>query len=172
MAKCCLKFSRKSKSEARNLPTWGCKSMMEGARNMLGVLLTLLYIYTMPIIYYCSIYISEVPLDIWKMTWLSFFAQSEIRNLPTYGCKRWWKALQSCWECSTLSYKPAQFQSTTIVAFQLCHTTPWWPEILPERAGMIEAEIKILGKKPSNIWVWKWDEWAHKHIIVVVHHLL
>ena len=45
MAKCCLKVGRKSKSEARNLPTWGCKSMMEGPTIMLGVFITLLYTY-------------------------------------------------------------------------------------------------------------------------------
>ena len=37
MAKRCLKVRRKSKFEARNLPTWGCKSMMEGPTIMLGV---------------------------------------------------------------------------------------------------------------------------------------
>ena len=45
MAKCCLKVGRKSQSEARNLPTWGCKSMMEGPTIMLGVFITLLYTY-------------------------------------------------------------------------------------------------------------------------------
>ena len=43
MAKCCLKVGRKSKSEARNLPTWGCKSMMEDPTIMLGVFIILLY---------------------------------------------------------------------------------------------------------------------------------
>ena len=44
MAKHCLKVSRKkSKSEARNLPTWGCESMMEGPTIMLKVFITLLY---------------------------------------------------------------------------------------------------------------------------------
>jgi len=43
MAKHCLKVGRKSKSEARNLPTGGCKSMTEGPRIMLGVLLFWVY---------------------------------------------------------------------------------------------------------------------------------
>ena len=43
MAKCCLKVGRKSKFEARNLPTWGYKSMMGGPATMLGVFITLLY---------------------------------------------------------------------------------------------------------------------------------
>merc|ERR1711966_401875 len=54
MAKRYLKVGKKSRSEARNLPTWGCKSMVEGPTIMLGVFITLLYIHTMPNIYYCS----------------------------------------------------------------------------------------------------------------------
>jgi len=57
MAKRCLKAGRKSKNcqnEARNLPTWGCKSMMEGPKIMLGVFITLLYMYTMPNKHYSS----------------------------------------------------------------------------------------------------------------------
>jgi len=54
LAKHCLKVGRKSRSEARNLPTWGCKSMVEGLTIMLGVFINLLYIHTMPNIYYCS----------------------------------------------------------------------------------------------------------------------
>ena len=41
-------------SEARNLPTCGCKSMTEGPTIMLGVFITLLYTYTMPNNHYCS----------------------------------------------------------------------------------------------------------------------
>jgi len=48
MAKHCLKVGRNWKSQARNLPSCGCKSMMEGLRNMLGVFINLLYIHTMP----------------------------------------------------------------------------------------------------------------------------
>ena len=52
MAKCCLKVGRKSKSEARNLSSSGCKSMTDGPTIMLGVFITLLYAYTMPISHY------------------------------------------------------------------------------------------------------------------------
>jgi len=45
---------QKSKSEARNLPTWGCKSMAEGPTIMLGVFITLLYMYTMSNKHYSS----------------------------------------------------------------------------------------------------------------------
>ena len=41
-------------SEAWNLPTWGCKSMVEGLTIVLGVFITLLYTYTMPNNYYSS----------------------------------------------------------------------------------------------------------------------
>ena len=43
MAKHCLKVGNQSRSEARNLPTWCCKSMMEGLTIMLGVSRALLY---------------------------------------------------------------------------------------------------------------------------------
>ena len=42
MAKHCLKVGWKSKSEAWNLPTSGCKSMMEGPTIILGVFIILL----------------------------------------------------------------------------------------------------------------------------------
>jgi len=54
LAKHCLRVGRKSGPEARNPPTWGCKSMVEGPTIMLGVFITLLCIHTMPNIYYCS----------------------------------------------------------------------------------------------------------------------
>ena len=54
MAKHCLKVGRKSRSEAWNLPTSGCKSMMEGLTIMLGVFITLLYINIMPNKHYRS----------------------------------------------------------------------------------------------------------------------
>jgi len=41
MAKHYLRVGKKSRSEARNLPTWCCKSMLEGPIIMLGVFITL-----------------------------------------------------------------------------------------------------------------------------------
>jgi len=49
-----FKQLRFSWSEAWNPPTWGCKSMVEGPTIMLGVFITLLYIHTIPNIYYCG----------------------------------------------------------------------------------------------------------------------
>jgi len=54
MAKRYLRVGKKSRSEARNLPTWCCKSMVEGPTIMLGVFITLVYTYTMPNNLYCS----------------------------------------------------------------------------------------------------------------------
>ena len=48
MVKHCLKVGRKSRSEAWNPPTCGCKSMMDGLTIMLGVFINLLYTYTLP----------------------------------------------------------------------------------------------------------------------------
>ena len=79
------------------------KSMVEGPTIMLGVFITFLWTYTIPIYYYCSISIM---------------------------------------------------------------LGSWWPNI-----AHTEAEIKILGMKSANIWVWKWDGWVNEYI-VVVHHLL
>ena len=50
-----------AQSQARNLPTSGCKSMVEGVTIMLGVFITLLYIHTMPNIYYCSTFMLLYP---------------------------------------------------------------------------------------------------------------
>jgi len=54
MAKRCLRVGRNQISEARNLPSCGCKSMTEGLRIVLGVFITLLYTYTMPNNHYSS----------------------------------------------------------------------------------------------------------------------
>ena len=88
MAKHCLKVSRKSKSEARNLPTWGCKSMMEGPTIMLGVFIILLYMYTMPNKHYSSKPTSlRYHLMAKRCLKVGRKTKSEARNLPTWGCK-------------------------------------------------------------------------------------
>jgi len=90
MAKRCLKVGRKSKfwtkSEARNLPTWGCKSMMEGPTIMLGVFITLLYMYTMPNKHYSSKPTSlRYHLMAKRCLKVGRKSGSEARNLPTWG---------------------------------------------------------------------------------------
>ena len=88
MAKCDLRVVKKSRSEARNLPTWCCKSMMEGLTIMLGVFITLIYTYTMPNNHYCSKptslrchLMAKCGLRVGKKS------RSEARNRPTWGCK-------------------------------------------------------------------------------------
>ena len=84
MAKRCLKVGRNRKSEARNLPPCGCKSMAEGLTIMLGVFITLLYTYTMPNNHYCGKptslrchLMAKCGLRVGKKL------RSEARNLPT-----------------------------------------------------------------------------------------
>jgi len=88
MAKRCLKVGRKSKFEARNLPTWGCESMMEGPTIMLGVFITLLYTHEMANKHYSS---KPTPLRYHLMAKrclkVGRKSKFEARNLPTWGCE-------------------------------------------------------------------------------------
>jgi len=43
--------------------------------------------------------------------------------------KVWWRALQSCWECSSLCYTSIQCQTSTILAPAWCYTPTWWPNL-------------------------------------------
>merc|ERR1739841_306554 len=88
LAKHGLRVGRKSKSEARNLPTCGCKSMMDGLVIMLAVFINLLYTHTMPNNYYCSTYMMPYP-HLMAKHCLRVGRKSgfEARNLPTCGCK-------------------------------------------------------------------------------------
>jgi len=77
MAKHCLRVGRNRISEARNLPSCGCKSMTEGLTIVLGVFITLLYTYTMPNKHYSS-----------KPSSLRCHLMAKhSRNLPSCGCK-------------------------------------------------------------------------------------
>ena len=104
--KLALEFEIFSWSEARNLPTWGCKSMVEGPTIMLGVFITFLCTHTMPIIYYCSTCMLLYPHLMAKRvlnSWLEFEIFSWYLRQETcqHGAvKVWWRALQSCWECN------------------------------------------------------------------------
>jgi len=40
-----------------------------------------------------------------------------------------WRALQSCWECSSVCYTPIQCQTSTIVASLHLWGTTWWPNV-------------------------------------------
>ena len=86
MAKHFLKIGRKSQSEARNLPAWGCKSMIEGHTIMLGVFIILLYMYIMPNKHYSSKPTSlRYHLMAKRCLKVGRKSQSEERSLPIYG---------------------------------------------------------------------------------------
>jgi len=88
MAKRCLKVGRNQKSEARNLPPCGCKSMVGGLRNMLNVFITLLYTYTKPNKQYNSKPTSlRCHLMAKRCLKVGRNWKSEARNLPPCGCK-------------------------------------------------------------------------------------
>jgi len=75
-------------SEAWNLPTSGCKSMMEGLIIMLRVFVNLLYTYTMPNNHYCSTYMMPYPHLMAKhCLTIGRKSRSKAWNLPTSGCK-------------------------------------------------------------------------------------
>ena len=90
-AKHCLKVSRKLRSEARNLPTCGCKSMTERPTNKLRVFIALIYTHTMPNIYYCSTCMMVYPHLMAKLAlkleekW--DFSWSKALKLPIWGCE-------------------------------------------------------------------------------------
>ena len=88
MAKCYLRVGKKSRSETRNRPTWGCKSMAEGLTIMLGVFITLLYTQIMPINYYsCKPTSLRSHLMAKRCLKVGRNRKSEARNLPPWGCK-------------------------------------------------------------------------------------
>ena len=115
--------------------------MVEGPTIMLGVFITLLYTHTMPNIYYCS-----TCMLCYTPTWwpnIAWEVAENSRIFPWYlrhetcqhgAVKVWWRALQSCWECSSLCYTPIQCQTSTIVAPACCYTPTWWPN-LPWEVG-------------------------------------
>ena len=61
---------------------------------------------------------------------------TSVPHLPTWGCKVWWRALQSCWECYWPCYTPIQYQYQTSIIQQptCCYTPTWWPN-LPKSIG-------------------------------------
>jgi len=138
-----------AQSEARNLPTWGCKSVMEGPTIMLGVFITLLYIYTMPNKHYSS-KPTSLRYHLMAKRCLEVCRKSKfLPNLRQETClhgavKVWWRALQSCWESSSLCYTYIQCQTSTIVASLHLWGTTWWPNVAWKSAG-----YPNLSKKPA-----------------------
>ena len=127
MAKRWLRVGRKLRFLPRNLPTWGCKSMVEGPTIMLGVFIDLLHTHTMPNMYYCSTCMLLCP-SLMAKRWLRvgrksrFFPDLRLETCLHGAVKLWWRALQSCWECSSTCYTPIQCQTSTIAAPSCCYT--------------------------------------------------
>ena len=66
-----------------------------------------------------------------------FFPDLRHETCPHVAVKKWQRALQYCWECSSLSYTPIQCQTTTILASLHHWGATWWP-ILSESWQKIE----------------------------------
>ena len=107
MAKRCLEVGRNRKirkTEARNLPPCGCKSMVEGLRIMLNVFINLLCTYII-----CQTSTTIASLHLWGATWWPNIlpgSRHRNRNLrqeicPHVAVKVWWRALEICWMCSS-----------------------------------------------------------------------
>ena len=142
-------------SEAWNPPTWGCKSMVEGLTIMLGVLLTLLYIYTNAKHLLFNNLHAAIPHLMAKhclrVGWKSIFFPDLRHETRQHGAvKVWWRDLQSCWECYWPCYTsipmPNIYYSTT---YMLLYPT-WWPNIAWELAGNRDFFL-IWGMKPANM---------------------
>ena len=138
MAKHCLKVGRKSNfswSEAWNLPTCGCKSMVEGLTIMLGVFINLLYTHTMPNNHYCSTYMMAYPhlmakhcLRVGRKS--RFLTWSEAWNLPTCGCKSMVGGTYNhAGSVHQLVIHPYNAKQSLLVAPTWWHTPTWWPNI-------------------------------------------
>ena len=146
-----------AKSEARNLPTWGCKSMMDGLIIMPGVFINLLNTYIMPSKHYCSTYmmpsthlLANYCLRVGRKS--GFLPDLRYETCLHGAVKVWWMDLQSCWECSSTCYTPIQCQTTTIAAPTWCHTPTWWPNIAWKLAENQDFCL-IWGMKPAYMWL-------------------
>ena len=73
-----------------NLPTLGCKSMVEGLTIMLGVFITFLYTHTMPNIYYCSTYMLLCPHLMAKLVWEMAENQDFCKETCQHGAVKVW----------------------------------------------------------------------------------
>ena len=154
LAKHCLRVGRKSRFfliwGIWNLPTCGCKSMIDGLTIMLGVFINLLYTYTIPNNHYCSTYMMPYPHLLAKHCLrVGRKLRSEAWNPPTWGCK-------SMMEGPTillgvfinLLYTHTMPNIYYCSTCMLLYTPTWWPN-LPKSWKKIE----IWGMKPANMWL-------------------
>jgi len=100
MAKHCLEVERVNQNrlpEARNLPPCGCKSMVEGLRNMLNVFIKLLCTNTMPNKHYYS-KPTSLRCHLMAKHCLEVGRNRNLRQeiCPHVAVKVWWRALEIC----------------------------------------------------------------------------
>jgi len=153
MAKHCLTIGRKSRSEAWNLPTSGCKSMVEGLTIMPRVLINLLYTHTMPSNHYCSTYMMPYPHLMAKhCLTIGRKSKSEAWNLPTSGCKSMVEGLTIMPRVLINLLYTHTMPNNPIAAPTWCHTPTWWPNIAWPSAENPDFCL-ICGMKPANKWL-------------------
>ena len=153
MAKHCLKVGRKSRSEAWNLPTCGCKSMMDGLIIMPRVFINLLYTYTMPNNHYSTTYMLPYPHLLAKhCLTVCRKSRSEAWNLPTCGCRSMMDGLTIMLGVFiNLLYTytlPNNHYSTT---YMLLH-----PHLMAKHCLKVGRKSEFLpdwGMKPANMWL-------------------
>ena len=140
---------QKSESEARNLLPCGCKSMVEGLRNMLNVFISLLCTYTMPNKQYNS-KPTSLRCHLMAKRCLKVSRNRNLRQeiFSHVAVKVWWRALEICWMCSLACYAPIQCQTSSIIASLHLWDATWWPNV-----AWKSAEIGIWGKKSSPMWL-------------------
>ena len=150
MAKHCLKVARKSRSEGLDLSTCCCKSMVEGPTIMLGVFITLLYIHTMPNIYYCSTCMMLYPHLMAKQYCLTISRKSryEAWNLPTSGCKSMVEGLTIM-----LGVFINLLCTHTMPNNHYCSTYMMAYPHLMAKCWLESQKIKIWGMKPAYMWL-------------------
>ena len=119
--------------------------MTEGPRNMLGVFITLLYTYTMPINYY-SRKPTSLRCHLMAKHCLKASRNQNLRQeiCPHVAVKVWKRALEICWECSSLCYTHIQCQSTTILGSLHLWGATWWPNIAYESQQKSKSEARNL----------------------------
>ena len=141
--------------EAWNLPTCGCKSMVERLTIMLGVFINLLYTHTMPNNHYCSTYMTGIPpLDGQTLPDQSaenqrFFPELRHETCQQVAVKVCWKDLQSCWECSsTLLYTHTMPNNHYCSTYMMAY-----PHLMAKHYLISQQKIAIWGMKPAHKWL-------------------
>ena len=140
-------------SEARNLPTCGCKSMMDGLRIMLGVFINLLYTHTMPNNHYCSTCMMAYTPTWWSK--ICLISQAENRELRHETCPQ--VAVKVCWRGLTIMLRVfiTLLYTHTMPNNHYCSTCMPYPHLMAKHCLISRQKIEIFswGKKPAYMWL-------------------